>query len=332
MFARTSSAPSGKTFRIAITWSGVTAGLTCLFFILYALLLGNLFLLIWGMTILGLFLVHPLLAWQALGKLEPSRKIPDRITRFQPFLCSVGLHNRHRLLSLYSLKVQDVQEQEPVDKPCFFFRLPPDTSQNTFYRHAFIHRGRARFTGMLVTTTYPLGLFQFRIFLPLEQEILVYPEKDSNPSRRSQIETFIERESGSSLRFFQPGDHVRWIHWPASFRSGHSMVRSESRNRPRPVWLRIDNRLVPDIAGGFIRAEDRFERLVSCATGYAESFLELGWEVGVISRGELVSPVAGMQNLEQIVRFLALLSFADAPYPTPPYQDLVLDVSSQLQE
>jgi len=318
-----------RHFKVRWTWSGFTAILGCLFFALYAMLLGNLVLWVWSFLVAGLFAAHVVLAFVALRRLVPERKFPERITRYTPFLCSVGLRNTSRLIPLYSIKVQDVVDGEPVDKPCFFFRLPPKASQTTFYRHAFVHRGLAGFSGMLVTSTFPLGLMHIQVFLPLPEETIVYPEKVLTPARRHLVEQFIERDFGSQLRFFVPGDHPRFIHWPASFRAGRNLVRTESRTLQRPVWLQVDNRLVPDPRGGFTRSEDRFERTIAQAAGTAEVLLEMGWEVGVISRGELVSPVAGLQNLEQIVRFLALLSYADAEFPTPPYQDLVLDIALQ---
>ncbi|MBU1068755.1 DUF58 domain-containing protein [Myxococcota bacterium] len=316
-----------RHLKVRWTWSGFTALLACLFFALYAVLLGNLLLWIWSFLVAGLFAAHVALAFIALRRLVPERKIPERITRYTPFLCSVGLRNDSRFVPMYSIKVQDVVDGEPVDKPCFFFRLPPRVSQTTFYRHAFVHRGRAAFSGMLVTSTFPLGLLTLQVFLPLPEETLVYPEKVLTPAKRHLVEQFLERDFGSSLRFFVPGDHPRFIHWPASQRTGRTLVRTESRTVQRPVWLQVDNRLVPDPRGGFTRSEDRFERTVAQAAGTAEVLLELGWEVGVISRGELVSPVSGLQNLEQIVRFLALMSFADAPFPTPPYNDLVIDIA-----
>ncbi len=317
-----------RSLRIGWTWSGAVALLSALFFGLYAVLLGNLVLLTWAMLVVFLFLAHTALACFALRRLVPERRVPARLTCFTPFLCSVGLRNGCRLLPLYSIKVQDVVDGEPVDKPCFFFRLPPRASQTTFYRHAFVHRGRASFAGMLVTSAFPLGLLQLQVFLPLPEDALVYPEKVLTPARRHLIEQFLERDFAAQLRFFVPGDHPRFIHWPASFRAGRTMVRTESRTLQRPVWLQIDNRLVPDPRGGFTRSEDRLERTVAHAAGTAEVLLEMGWEVGVISRGELVSPVAGLQNLEPLVRFLALVSHVDAPFPTPPYHDLVIDVEA----
>jgi len=317
-----------RRLRIRWTWSGAVALLAAAFFALYAVLLGNLLLLIWAFLVAGLFLAQAGFACLALRSLAPERRVPSRITCFNPFLCSVGLHNESRWIPLYSIKVQDVVDGEPVDKPCFFFRLPPRASQTTFYRHAFVHRGRASFSGMLVTSGFPLGLLHLQVFLPLPEETVVYPEKVLTPARRHLLEQFLERDFGAQLRFFVPGDHPRFIHWPASFRAGRELVRTESRTLQRPVWLQVDNRLVPDPRGGFTRSEDRFERTIAHAAGFAEVLLEMGWEVGVISRGDLVSPVSGLQNLEQVVRFLALVSYVDAPFPTPPYHDLVIDVEA----
>jgi uncharacterized protein (DUF58 family) len=278
-------APERRSVRIRWTWSGAVALLAAAFFALYAVLLGNLLLLIWAFLVAGLFLAHAGLSCLALRRLAPERRVPARITCFNPFLCSVGLRNESRFIALYSIKVQDVVDGEPVDKPCFFFRLPPRASQTTFYRHAFVHRGRASFSGMLVTTTFPLGLLYLQVFLPLPEETVVYPEKLVTPARRHLLEQFLERDFGAQLRFFVPGDHPRFIHWPASFRAGRELVRTESRAMQRPVWLQVDNRLVPDPRGGFTRSEDRFERTIAHAAGFAEVLLEMGWEVGVISRG-----------------------------------------------
>lgn len=321
---------SRRKWRIRGTAAGAVAACAAMFFVLYAILLGEPVLWIWAFSIAAAFGIHLSMSIWALSQIEPERKIPEQITRFSPFLCSVGFCNRSRL-SIFSLKVQDVIDGVPVDKPCFFFRLGGKAQQSTFYRHAFVHRGRVGYTGFIVSTSHPLGLLQVTLFLPLAEEHLVFPDVQLPAMKRMALEQAMERDP-FSLREFAAGDPPHAIHWPASLRSGRLMTRMGMHQPQRTAWIQLDNRLVPDERGGYARRADRFERRLAAVAGAARFLLEMGWDVGIITRGDILSPVAGMQNFEHVLRYLALLPPAEGPFPSPPYQDRLIDASAWMDE
>ncbi len=319
-----------RKWRLSVTAAGVVTAAAGLFFVLYAILLGDSVLWVWAFSVVAAFILQAILSFWALFKLGPKRRVPERLTCFAPFLCSVELYNRS-FLPVFSLKVQDVIDGVPVDKPCFFFRLGGRSRQSTFYRHAFVHRGRIGYSGFIVSTSHPLGLLRITLFHPLPEEHLVFPDAPLPPSRRIALEQVLEHDP-FSLREFTPGDHLRTIHWPASLRTGRILARTGMHQPQRTVWIRLDNRLMPDERGGYTRPADRFERRLASVAGAARFLLEMGWDVGILTRGEQFSPVAGVQNLEHVLRHLALLPPADGPFPTPPYQDRLIDASAWMDE
>lgn len=318
-----------KKWHVRGTAGGAVAASAALFFVLYAILLSEPILWFWAFSIVVSFVIQFVLSLWALSRLTPERKIPERITRFMPFLCSVGLYNQSAL-SIFSLKVQDVIDGVLVDKPCFFFRIGGRSHQSTFYRHAFVHRGCVHYHGFIVSTSHPLGLLRVTLFLPLFEERLVFSDVPLSPSRRVALEQMLE-QAPFSLREFVAGDPPHAIHWPASLRSGRLFSRMGMQLQ-RTVWIQLDNRLLPDERGGYTRPADRFERRLATVAGATRLLLEMGWDVGIITRGDHFSPVAGLQNFEHVMRYLALLSPADGPFPTPPYQDRFIDASTWMDE
>jgi uncharacterized protein (DUF58 family) len=287
-----------------------------------------------GLIIIGtlfvvMFVTSVIIAFWGLSIIRPVRRLPHTIQRFCPYLFSIGLENSNSLFAVYSLKVKDVIDGTIIDKPCYFFKIPPSGSQTTYYRHAFVSRGNIKFNGLMVSTSFPFALIRVTTFLPLEEEKSVFPEITFIPKKNININRLsTSLDVDYSVRPYRLGDHPRFIHWPSSMRKGHLISRTEKRTSVKPVWLKIENRLLPHPEGGYIRASDQFELTISFAAGLARSFLNLGWEVGIVVRGNYLPPVAGEENIHHILRFLANMGLYEGGFPQLSPNEVVINLSS----
>src|SRR5262249_60088900 len=66
----------------------------------------------------------------------------------------------------------------PLDKKCYFLKIPAGRTQSTSYRHTFSRRGLYRFAGFRVSTKVPFALFRKSRDVDYPGEIIVYPAVD----------------------------------------------------------------------------------------------------------------------------------------------------------
>ncbi|MBU1239338.1 DUF58 domain-containing protein [Myxococcota bacterium] len=315
------------TRKIALTLPGIFLLSLDLFLFVVAFLLGNLGLLLISSLFAAMVILSAVIGLWTVSGLEPIRKTPLSIVRFSPYLFSVGLKNTHGFFAVYSLKIKDVINGMVVDKPCYFFKIPPTSSQTTFYRHAFVNRGKATFDGLFVSTAFPFSLVKITRFFPLPEEHFILPETiDPPPARHPDTLTRL-MEMDYSLRPYRPGDHPRFIHWPQSIRTRQLVTRNENRSSVQPIWLQLENSLTPHSEGGYIRSQDSFELLVSHAAGMAHILLKKGLEVGILTRGGHLPPVAGVENLDSILQFLSRVNHYEGPFPQLSPREIVISLT-----
>jgi uncharacterized protein (DUF58 family) len=114
-----------------------------------------------------------------LRGLRLERRIPRGLHAGQPFLIEFALHNDKRRRASYAIEIEDLVEvagtPRPLDKRCFFLKVPAAAAQTATYRHTFLHRGVHRLAGARVGTRFPFGLFRKARDVELPAEVLVYP-------------------------------------------------------------------------------------------------------------------------------------------------------------
>ncbi|MGM0595513.1 MAG: DUF58 domain-containing protein [Myxococcota bacterium] len=311
-----------KISPVKLTLPGVISLFLALLLLLLSLIGHNLILFFIATVIVFMFIFSLLITSKGLSNLQPTRSIPEIITRCKPYLFKLGVKNKSRILSIYSVKIRDVIDNQVIDKPCYFFKIKTSRTQSTYYRHAFIKRGKIVFNGVIVTTTFPFLLIKRSRFIPFVSESIIYPEIIS--SEVINISTaHYQVESSFNLKNYRPGDHPKLINWPASLRKQRLLTKFEDRQQIKPVWLRIENRLIPHPEGGYIRSGDIFESTISKVAGTAWELLNSGREVGIITRGQILEPIAGKDNFSTILRFLALIGFNEKEFPFFPVDEVI---------
>lgn len=183
--------------------------------------------------------------------LSVRRRAPPRIYADQPFLMEIAVENQKEKMASYSIEIEDLDRGNPLDKKCFFLKVPPGRIQRTSYRHRFPRRGQYRLSGFRVGTKFPFALFRKSRILEHADDILVFPTVYSvaTPAPRSRYaDGNLAAQLGRTgeffgLREYRHGDDKRAIHWRSTARSGRTMVREYEEESQKRVTLLIDNAL-----------------------------------------------------------------------------------------
>jgi uncharacterized protein (DUF58 family) len=283
----------------------------------------NLLYLLLGMM-LAFIIGSGILSEVSLRSVEVVRRIPDRLFAKRPFLTAIGLKNTKRRLPSFSIEVEDLLADRPLEKKCYFLKVPAGRTQHTSYRHTFARRGLYRFSGFKVSTRFPFAFFQKSGRVEEPCEAVVFPEvRPLAPPARFGA-TPGEREAGRierrgefhGLRELRVGDDRRDIHWRKSAATGRMLVTEREEEKGRRVAIFLDNRRPELVSPADL---DRIEDAVSEAASLAVHYVRLGYTVLLATRTVSVGPGEGQPFLTRALRALALLDFVetDVPYVAP---------------
>lgn len=100
-------------------------------------------------------------------------------------------------------------------------------------------RGRLKMIEVYLQSAVPFGLFARRQSLPLDQNLLIFPEiLDSVPRlpHSEQPRTGLEPQQSADFQYlspYQPGDDIRMIHWRKSATTNTPIVRRDFQKKER---------------------------------------------------------------------------------------------------
>jgi uncharacterized protein (DUF58 family) len=225
------------------------------------------------------------------------------------------------------VEIEDLIDERPLDKKCYFLKVPPGRTQRTSYRHTFHRRGLYRFDGFRIATKFPFALFHKARDIHETGEVLVFPAvfQVPPPAPRaryvgdSHMNRLGRRGEFFGLREYRDGDDRRMIHWRSSARFGRMLVREYEEEAQQRATIIVDNALP---AGADEKLVNALEDAISLAASLAASYVGLGYAVRLIARGESIPFSTGEAHLTRILRALALLktlrgdtAFASTPEP-----------------
>jgi len=278
----------------------------------------NLYFLTFGMM-LCLLAAGIALSELGLAGLRVRRVLPPAIHAGTPYLMGIALENRKRRLPSFSIEVEDLIDGRPIEKRCYFLKLPAGRLQETAYRNTMARRGCYRLSGFRLATKFPFGLVPRARIVADADELCVYPAliraPDSLlrglPAHPAPGRSFAPSRQGEfrGLRAFRPGDDPRDIHWRSSARRGLPLLREKEDEQTRGVTVILDND--PDAAAD----PAAFERAVSEAAGICVELVQRGFSVGLAVRGGEVRSAVGGAQAERILRALAVIAPAAGPLP-----------------
>jgi uncharacterized protein (DUF58 family) len=294
--------------------------------------------------LLSFIIASGILSEMTLRALTVDRRPPPRIFAGEPFLMEVVIKNGKPNRASYSIEVEDLQGKTPIDKRCYFLKIPEAKSQRTSYRHTFVKRGQYTLTGYRLATKFPFALFRKSRDVEAPLEILVYPARVAVPrpppralTRGDAIADRLGRRGEFfGLRESRVGDDRRDVHWKSSARTGRLLVREYEDELARRVVIAVDNALPQDVreavTDGHVTPIQEaqvtaVERGISVAASLAAAYLEVGWTVELVARDCHVLPGTGRMHEAKIARALALLPYVG---DETPFSDMPKRIESVL--
>ena len=254
-----------------------------------------------------------------LSGLRVRRVLPPAVHAGTPYLMGIALENRKRRLPSFSIEVEDLIDGRPIEKRCYFLKLPAGRLQETAYRNTMPKRGRYRLSGFRLATKFPFGLVPRTRAVADADELCVYPALipapeallRGLPAHLAPGGSFRPSRQGEflGLRAYRDGDDPRDIHWRTSARRGIRLVREKEDEEAREATIILDNG--PEAAAD----EAAFERAVSQAAGICVELAHRGFSVGLAVRGGEVRAQVGGAQTERILRALAVIAPDAGPLP-----------------
>jgi uncharacterized protein (DUF58 family) len=276
----------------------------------------NLLYLLLGLM-LSLIIASGIMSELSLRDLTVTRQPPSRIHARRPFLMGIGLANGKRKLPSFSVEVEDLVGDRPLDKKCYFLKLPAGRLQHTSYRHTFPRRGRYTYSGFRLSTKFPFALFRKSRLVERKTEVIVFPQLAqlghavAPRARVAGLDAQGRRGRQGDfhgLREYRDGDDPRDIHWRSTAKAGRTLVREHEEESARRVTIFLDNALPEGELCPDELAKDGLERAISLAASLAADYLERGYAVRVVTRGDAVPPwLQGGSQLTRLLKTLALL-------------------------
>ena len=276
--------------------------------------------------LLSFIIASGILSEMTLKRLTVDRRPPPRVFAGEPFLMEVVIENGKPNRASFSIEVEDLVGTTPLDKRCYFLKIPAGKSQRTSYRHTFIKRGLYTLTGYRLATKFPFALFRKSRDVDAPLEVLVYPARVAvprpTPRTTSRGEATANRLGRRGeffgLREHRASDDRRDVHWKSSARTGRLLVREYEDELARKVVIGVDTALPADVReaitdGALTPAAEAqvaaIERAISVAASLAAAYLEVNWTVELVARGAHVPAGIGRMHEAKIMRTLALLPY-----------------------
>jgi uncharacterized protein (DUF58 family) len=269
----------------------------------------NLLFLVWGMM-LCLILASGVLSELCLRSLEVKRSPPSNIHARAPYLMGIALTNNKRRIPSFSVEVEDLMDGRPIEKRCYFLKLPAGRTQETAYRHVMPRRGRQQLSGLRLSTKFPFGLIQKSRDVADPAELIIYPALVPVPEDllrglpaehgRGRMRWRSRGGDFFGLRDFRHGDDPRDIHWRTTARRGMPFVRENEDDEGLTATVLFDN--------GEPGTPEAFEEAVSLAASVTAELLRRGYRVTFIARGLNIAGARGPGQNTRIMRTLALIA------------------------
>jgi uncharacterized protein (DUF58 family) len=281
------------------------------------------------LTALLLSFVLPILN---LRGLSVERVVPPQTHSHEWFTVSAVVSAKDRRSDAFGVAIRDGPEG-PYDRPghALALRVARDAPAMVRYQVRLKLRGLIRINELELSTRFPFGLFEYRLTLPVESEVLVYPRigvfKDEPlpGSRFSRLMTSTEtvndkgQEEFRNLREYRPGDNPRLIAWRATAKHGELMVKELEDDLTKRVTIFLETRLEP---GSRNLDRLRLERTISFAATLIRRLSRRRCWIGVY----LFTPKPihlhagrGGRHMDRVMRGLALLT----PSPDGGIDELV---------
>ncbi len=244
------------------TREGLQVGFMASFVLLGAILRDVNLLIILGGTLFATLLVQWRVCAKTLYGLNCYRRLPRSMQARKSFEVEIGIKNPKRWLGSWLVLAQDRMFQlssDPSHRPIsqgiglLFDSIPPRTSRFQSYRCVVKRHGTFQFSGIELTTRFPLGLMRGILptkgndtfivqpaigrLLPAWQELF---DRRVNSAKLRHNRSMSDEGEFFGLRAYRSGDSPRWIHWRSSARRSALVVKQFEQADSRELVLLLD--------------------------------------------------------------------------------------------
>jgi uncharacterized protein (DUF58 family) len=231
--------------------------------------------------VLGVMVCAAVLPRLTLTRTEADWSVPAHVFAGEPFPVEITLRNGKRLLSAFGLSVTTGGGNGAGQgESHHVVRLAPGREHRMALRLYMPRRGMHPLPPVAVRTAFPFDVMETTMEEHPGQDVLVLPRlgrirqdalrrhKGGEAQWLMELRRKDPEGEFRSLREYQHGDDVRYIHWPTSARLRKLFVREFETREMRSLLLLLDAHIAAaDPAAGPKR--ERFEKAVSFAATMA---------------------------------------------------------------
>lgn len=275
-----------------------------------------LYLLLGGM--LGLMVVSGWLSNRMLRGVSVHRKVPRGVRAGRPATISYQLRNRRRHMPALALEISEAG----LPGSAFVGSVRGGAVVTARWRARFTHRGVYPLERLVLSTSFPFGLFRKEIDVSAAAELVIWPSTDRKVREPVASGTLARRRASAlvgvagargeyrALRGYRPGDDPRDIHWRSTARRGEPVVREYEGDGGESLWICLDTRSHPG---------PRSEAALETAAALAARATAKGERFGLALATGTVGPGTGRPQLERVLDALARVRFGvrDQRVPVP---------------
>lgn len=243
-----------------------------------------------------------------LSGLSLTVSVPHPVFAGESAQAVFSLTNRSRFLKTWSVKVSSPEIRASV----YFPEVMPGASMTMNETVSFPRRGLYRYGDFSAISSFPFILFEARRVMPLDDEVLVYPQitdvehlvsASAGAEEYGAARKVMTGEDLYGLREFRHGDDWRQIHWKASAKTGGLLVREYAEHDSKKASVLLDNAGPPH--------PEHFEKAVALAASVCRYYIERGYLTRLLSCRKVVPFGAGEEHLFTILDILAVIREVD---------------------
>lgn len=269
--------------------------------------------------LLSCLLLHGLLDFLNFRRVSWRLIVKPPLRAGEESMAVVEMRNEKRVLPTHAIWFQTAAVRSGLEGVLPMpGRLDPGGEARAEWPFRPARRGieRVELTGAV--SRFPFGFARKTVVTGLRREVRVWPARvayelvgAAAASQRPAAIDIPRAGDGAelrNLRRYRAGDSHRHIHWKASARLGHLLVRQNAAESTATFYICFDAN-----TGAWTRPE-QFERACSLAATLAEDLYRDQQLAGVALNDEEDSPVRGLADLESFLDRLATIEPGEPRY------------------
>jgi len=301
-------------------------------------------------------LIPPLMLW----RLNITRAVPKHGITGQPMMLQYEITNRRSWLASFGVVIHEtwghgrkghLRTGPIAEYPQRLRARPHGWIVHTGARqtvHAAapcwpLRRGTLRFESIVLSCSFPFGIFEQTVTFDAPDEVLIYPPihrlqrraiaalRENDPRGRRLINQGGGHEEFYSLRKYREGDSIKVIDWRRTARTGEFISKEMTRPSPPKVMILLDVTERSIDQGEDDESEvNMIEQAISLAASLVCEAYGRGYQIGLAVHGAPCPPFKVYRSIGHRTKMLETLAKLDAtnqmtdPSPLPAVPSVII--------